>query len=174
MMKILAMAVTASTTSLYNDRSLSFSKGYRFRVRAHDKAGNTGEYVDGPQVTPKLTQQTGTGVTYGGTWTTSSSSSASGGSTRYATKSGAWVQFSFTGRAVALIAPKGSSRGSAKVYVDGTYVGTTSEYRSSSQSKIVLFARNWGSSSSHTVKLVLTGTSGHPRFDIDAFAWMSG
>ena len=164
--------VTASTTSLSNDRSLSFSKGYRFRVRAHDKAGNTGEYVDGPQVTPKLTQQTGTGMTYGGTWTTSSSSSASGGSTRYATKSGAWAQFSFTGRAVALIAPKASSRGSAKVYVDGTYVGTTSEYRSSSQSKIVLFARNWGSSGSHTVKFVLTGTSGHPRFDIDALAWM--
>jgi subtilisin family serine protease len=166
--------VTASTTSLYNDRSLSFSKGYRFRVRAHDNAGNTGDYVDGPQVTPKLTQQTGTGVTYGGTWTTSSSSSASGGSTRYATKSGAWVQFSFTGRAVALIAPKGASRGSAKVYVDGTYVGTTSEYRSSSQSKIVLFARNWGSSASHKVKFILTGTSGHPRFDIDAFAWISG
>ena len=162
--------VTASTTSLYADRSLTFSTAYRYRVRAHDRAGNTGEYVDGPQVRPKLTQQNGTGVTYGGTWTSRSSSSASGGSTRYATKAGAWVQFSFTGRAVALIAPKGSSRGSAKVYVDGSYVGTTSAYRSSSQSKIVLFARNWGTSGSHKVKLVLTGTSGHPRFDIDAFA----
>jgi subtilisin family serine protease len=164
--------VTASTTSLYADRSLTFSTAYRFRVRAHDRAGNTGAYVDGPQVRPKLTQQNGTGVTYSGTWTTVSSSSASGGSTRYATKSGAWVQFSFTGRAVALIAPKGSSRGSAKVYVDGSYVGTTSEYRSSSQSKIVLFARNWGTSGSHKVKLVLTGTANHPRFDIDAFAYM--
>jgi len=164
--------VAASTTSLYTDRSLTFSTAYRYRVRAHDRAGNTGEYVDGPQVRPKLTQQNGTGVTYGGTWTTRTSSSASGGSTRYATKSGAWVQFSFTGRAVALIAPKGASRGSAKVYVDGTYVGTTSAYRSSSQSKIVLFARNWGASGSHKVKLVLTGTSGHPRFDIDAFAYL--
>jgi subtilisin family serine protease len=162
--------VTASTTALSSDRSLGFSKGYRYRVRAQDKAGNTGDYVDGPLVTPKLTQQTGSGATYGGTWTTSSSSSASGGSTRYATKAGAWVQFSFTGRAVGLITPKGTSRGSAKVYVDGTYVGTTSEYRSSSQSRIVLFARNWGSSGSHTVKFVLTGTSGHSRFDVDAWA----
>ena len=164
--------VTASTTSLYADRSLTFSSAYRYRVRAHDRAGNTGAYVDGPQVRPKLTQQNGTGVTYGGTWTTRSSSSASGGSTRYATKSGAWVQFSFTGRAVALIAPKGASRGSAKVYVDGSYVGTTSAYRSSSQSKIVLFARNWSASGSHKVKLVLTGTADHPRFDIDAFAYL--
>ena len=116
--------VTASTAGLSLDRSLTFSTAYRYRVRAQDRAGNTGEYVDGPQVHPKLTQQNGTGVTYSGTWTSRSSSSASGGSTRYATKAGAWVQFSFTGRAVAVIAPKGASRGSFKAYVDGTYVGT--------------------------------------------------
>ena len=46
-----------------------------------------------------------------------------------------------------------------------------SAYRSSSQSKIVLFARNWSTSGTHKVKLVLTGTSGHPRFDIDAFGY---
>ena len=164
--------VTASTAGLSLDRSLTFSTAYRYRVRAQDRAGNTGEYVDGPQVRPKLTQQNGTGVTYSGTWTSRSSSSASGGSTRYATKAGAWVQFSFTGRAVAVIAPKGASRGSFKAYVDGTYVGTVSAYRSSSQSRMVLFAQNWSTSGSHKVKLVLTGTSGHPRFDIDAFGYL--
>ena len=164
--------VTASTTGLYVDRSLTFSTAYRYRVRAHDRAGNIGAYVDGPQVRPKLRQQNGTGVTYSGTWTTRSSSSASGGSTRYATKSGAWVKFSFTGRAVALVAPKGASRGSAKVYVDGTYVGTVSAYRSSITVEVVLFARHWGASGSHKVKLVLTGTANHPRFDIDAFGYL--
>jgi hypothetical protein len=121
-------------------------------------------------VTPRLTQQNGTGVTYGGTWSTLSSSNASGGSARYATKAGAWVQFSFTGRAVAVVGPKGPSRGSVKVYVDGALIRTVSAYRSSSQSKVVLFAHTWDSSASHTVKLVLSGTAGHPRFDIDAFA----
>ena len=164
--------VTASTSGLSLDRSLKFSTAYRYRVRAQDRAGNTGEYVDGPQVRPKLTQQNGTGVTYGGTWTSRSSSSSSGGSTRYATKAGAWVQFSFTGRAVAVVAPKGASRGSFKAYVDGTYIGTVSAYRSSSQSRMVLFARNWSTSGSHKVKLVLTGTAGHPRFDIDAFGYL--
>jgi Subtilase family len=164
--------VTASTTALSIDRSLTFSTAYRYRVRAHDRAGNTGTYVDGPQVRPKLTQQNGTGVTYGGTWTGRASSSASGGSTRYAAKAGAWVQFSFTGRAVAVVAPKGASRGSVKAYVDGTYVATVSAYRSSSQSRMVLFARNWSTSGSHKVKLVLTGTAGHPRFDIDAFGYL--
>jgi hypothetical protein len=37
---------------------------------------------------------------------------------------------------------------------------------------MVLFARNWSASGSHKVKLILTGTSGHPRFDIDAFGYM--
>ena len=163
--------LTAATTATSLDRSLAFGKTYRYRVRAHDRAGNTGAYVDGPLVKPKLVQQSpSTAVTYGGTWSTTSSSAASGGTTRYATKAGAWVQYTFTGRALAVVAPKGSSRGSVKAYVDGVYVGTISAYRSSSQSKIVLFARNWGSSGSHKVKLVLTGTAGHPRFDIDAFA----
>ena len=99
-------------------------------------------------------------------------SSASGGSTRYATKAGAWVQFSFTGRAVAVIAPKGASRGSPRSTSMGRTSGPTSAYRSSSQSRMVLFARNWSTSGSHKVKLVLTGTSGHPRFDIDAFGYL--
>ena len=164
--------VTATTTSRLSDRSLGFSKAYRFGVRAHDKAGNAGEYMDAAPVTPRLTQQNGSGVTYRGTWTSRLSSSASGGSTRYATKANAWVQFSFTGRAVAVIAPKGASRGSVRVYIDGTSVGTVSAYRSSSQSRIVLFARKFSSTGSHRIRLVLLGTSGHPRFDIDAFAYL--
>ena len=138
-------------------------------MRAHDRAGNTGEYVDGPQVRPKLTQQNGTGVTYSGTWTSRSSSSASGGSTRYATKAGAWVQFSFTGRAVAVIAPEGRQPRQLQGLRRRVVHRDRQRLPSSSQSKIVLFARNWSTSGSHKVKLVLTGTAGHPRFDIDAF-----
>jgi subtilisin family serine protease len=164
--------VTASTTSRLSDRLLRFAKVYRFGVRAHDKAGNTGEYADGAPVTAKLVQQNASGVTYGGTWTSRLSSSASGGSTRYATKANAWVQFTFTGRAVAVIAPKGTSRGSVRVYIDGTSVGTVSAYRSSAQSRMVLFARKFSSTGSHRIRLVVLGTRGHPRFDIDAFAYL--
>jgi subtilisin family serine protease len=162
--------VTAATTGLWVDRPLTFNATYQYRVRAHDHAGNNSAYVDGPVVRPKLYQQTSGTVTYGGTWTTSSYSSASGGSTRYATKSGAWVRFSFTGRAVGVVAPRSPTRGSVKVYVDGVYAGTVSAYRGSGQSRILLLAKNWASSGSHTIKLVLVGTAGHPRFDIDAFA----
>lgn len=162
--------VTSSATGLWIDRSLAFQSRNRFRVRATDHAGNTGGYAIGPQVQPKLYQQTTSYVTYGGTWRTSTSSSYSGGSTRYATTKGAWVQFSFSGRAVAVIAPKSTSRGSVKVYVDGVYVSTVSTYRSSSQNRVVIFAKHWSTAGPHKVKLFVAGTSGHPRFDIDAFA----
>ncbi len=165
--------ITAATPSLYADRSLTIDTRYRFRVRAQDRAGNAGGYVDGAEVMPRLRQQTSSVATYGGTWTTSSSSTASGGSTRYATRAGAWVTFAFTGRAIAVVAPRSSSRGSVKVYIDDVYVGTVSAYRSSGQSRAVLYAKSWSSSGNHTIKLVVVGTAGRPRFDIDAFASMN-
>jgi subtilisin family serine protease len=162
--------ITAATTALSLDRSLAVNSSYRFRVRAQDRAGNSGAYLDGPLIKPTVTQQTSSSVTYGGTWSTSSSSTASGGSTRYSTRAGAWVSYTFSGRAVAVVAPKSSSRGSVRVYVDGAYLGTVSTYRSSGQSRMLVFGKNWGSVATHTIKLVVVGTSGHARFDIDAFA----
>jgi hypothetical protein len=31
-----------------------------------------------------------------------------------------------------------------------------------------VFARNWSSVGLHTIKVVVSGTSGHPRVDVDA------
>ncbi len=161
--------VALATTTRTASRALSLSSPNRLRVLARDFAGNIGTFATGPTVTPTLYQETTSLATYGGTWSTSTSSSYSGGRSRYATKAGAWASLRFTGRAVALVAPKGVTRGSAKVYVDGTYVGTVSLYRSTTASRNIVFARSWTSSGSHTLKVVLSGTSGHPRFDVDGF-----
>jgi hypothetical protein len=115
-------------------------------------------------------QDTSSKVTFSPSWRRYTMSSASGGHTRYATRRGAAATFRFTGRAFALIAPKGPTRGSAKLYVDGVYVSTISLYRSHFAPRIVVAARSWSSSGAHTVKLVLVGTARHPRFDVDAFA----
>jgi hypothetical protein len=165
--------VSSGTTARSVDRSLTFLSSHVYQVRARDRAANYGTYVAGPAVKPTLYQQWSWAVTFGGTWRTSTSSSASGGSTKYATKAGSWVQFRFSGRAAAVVAPRSSSRGSVKVYVDGKYVSTVSTYQSSGQGRIVVFAKAWTASGTHTVKLVVVGTSGHPRFDIDAFAKLS-
>ena len=161
-------ALTTTTTARTLDRALAINATYRFGVRARDRGGNDSAWVDGPSIQPRLYQESTSLARYGGTWTSTSSSSASGGRTRYATRAGAWVEFRFNGRAVAVVSPKSPSRGSVKIYVDGAFVKTVSTYRSSGLSKVLVFARSWGSTGSHTVRLVVAGTSGHPRFDVDA------
>lgn len=158
-----------ANTSRSTDRSLKFGSTFRFQVRAKDRAGNYGSYAPGPVVQPRIFQEGTAAARYGGTWKTAKSSTASGGKTRYATKAGAWVEYPFTGRGIAVVAPKSSSRGKVKVYIDGAYAKTVSAYRSSGLSKVVIFSKAWASSGSHRIKLVVVGTSGHPRFDIDAF-----
>ena len=135
-----------------------------------DRAGNFSGVMTGPAVKPVLYQETTSLATYGGTWSSANSTAASDGRLRYATRAGASVSFRFTGRAVAVVAPKGSTRGSAKVYVDGVYAGAISLYRSASVSRVIVFGKSWTVSGTHTVKLVVVGTAGRPRVDIDGFA----
>ncbi len=158
-----------STGARQADRTLTIGTAWSLRVRARDGAGNWGAWTSGRTITPKRYQESSPRVSYHGTWRVVATSSASGGHQRYATRKGASVTFRFTGRAFGIVAPKGASRGSAKMYVDGVYVSTVSLYRSSWRPRNVVAARSWSSSGSHTVKLVVVGTAGHPRVDVDAF-----
>ncbi|HLM16705.1 MAG TPA: hypothetical protein VK549_02710, partial [Acidimicrobiia bacterium] len=162
--------VFGTSTARSTNRTLTFGTGYGFRDRARDGAGNWGAYATAPPVTALRYQDTSSRITYSSSWRGYSSSSASGGHTRYATRSGSAATFRFTGRAFALIAPKGPTRGSARLYVDGVYVSTVSLNRSSTSPRVVVAGRSWSTSAAHTVRLVVVGTARHPRFDIDAFA----
>jgi subtilisin family serine protease len=162
----------SSTTSRSTDRTLALSTTYAFRVRAFDLGGNWGPYAIGPNVRASRYQESTSLATYGGTWGTSKDSSWSGSRTRYARRAGASVTFRFTGRAFAVVAPKGPSRGAFKLYVDGVLVGTVDLHRSKTLARVLVATRTWSSTAAHTVKLVVIGTSGHPRIDVDAFLVM--
>jgi subtilisin family serine protease len=159
----------SSTAARQVDRSLAIGQAWGLRVRARDGAGNWGEWSDAATISLARYQESSTKVTYRGTWRSLRTSSASGGRERYATRRGASVSFRFTGRAVGIVAPRGVSRGSAKLYVDGVYVSTVNLHRTSWKPRNVVAARSWSTSGAHTVKLVAVGTPGHPRIDIDAF-----
>ena len=121
----------------------------------------------GPVLTPSLAQAA---TSYTGTWGTSTSASYSGGSPRYATKAGASASYAFTGRGIALVTTKAASRGSVRVYVDGVLATTVSANTAATAYRSVLWAKTWSASGKHTIKLVVVGTAGHPRFDLDALA----
>jgi subtilase family serine protease len=64
----------------------------------------------------------------------------------------------------------GPTLGSATVFVDGSEVATISLHRASKRTRMVVWRMNWTTSGSHTVKIVVDGTAGHPLVEVDAFA----
>lgn len=155
---------TPSATS-----SLQYGRAYTFRLRATDGASNVGGPADGPAITATIHADGSALTTYGPGWTTVASNGATGKKLHSSTTAGSWMSFAFQGRAVALVAPRGASRGSVRVYVDGVYDSTVNLHRAKAQSQVVVFSRSWSAKAPHTVKLVVVGTAGHARVDVDGF-----
>jgi GH25 family lysozyme M1 (1,4-beta-N-acetylmuramidase) len=149
------------------------SHTYRQRVHATDGLGNVGGWAYGPVLKPILTQQTSSSVHYSGTWSTTTTRYASGGSLRYTKSKGASASFTFTGSSIGWLSYKGPNRGKAAVYVDGVLKATVNLYSSTYANRQVVFVTSWTTSGSHTIKVVCLGTSGHPRIDLDGFIRLS-
>jgi len=141
----------------------------RFRVRAVDAAGNVGSWATGPTIAVSLVQQTSRAVHYSGSWATSSSSSYSGGSVRRATTRGASASFTFTGRGIGLVSTLASTRGTVRIYLDGKYVTRVDLRASPTVYRAIVWQTTWSSSHTHTIRLIVDGTAGRPRIDLDAF-----
>ena len=151
-------ALTASSTTTY-----------RFRVRAVDRAGNTTLSAAGPAFRATRSEQTSTAVRWSGPWSTSTTSSASGGTVRSSTRSGASASFTFTGRSVGWVAYLASSMGRAYVYVDGRLAATVDLRSSATAWRRIAFAKRWSASGTHVIRIVCRATTGRPRVDVDAF-----
>ena len=167
-----AWASVATTTGSVRTRSarLPYLTDVRHRVRARDLVGNLSDFVEGPTIQLRKYSEGTSLASWSSGWTASANSSALGGGLRYATKSGASVTFRFSGRAVAWISRTSSSLGNARVYIDGTSVGVYG-LGGSSRYRQVVFARDV-SPGTHTMKIVVLGTSGRPRIDVDGFLVM--
>jgi hypothetical protein len=55
------------------------------------------------------------------------------------------------------------------VYVDGVLAVTVNLHASTYQAGRTVWAVNFATAGTHTIKIVNLGTSGHPRIDVDAF-----
>jgi hypothetical protein len=58
------------------------------------------------------------------------------------------------------------------VYLDGVLKKRVSLYRSTSLAQVVVYSAGFAVAGPHTLKVVVVGTSGHPRVDLDAFVVM--
>jgi hypothetical protein len=107
---------------------------------------------------------------YSGTWSTAHSRFYAGGKAKYSRQRGATVTARFSGNRIAWVGPIGPTRGAARVYVDGHYVKTVNTYSRSFVARRTLFSRSWASSGTHTLKIVVVGTRGHPIVALDSVA----
>jgi len=160
--------VATGLTSAALAVSMPPGHGYRFRVRARDRAGNVGEWQAGPTLRPALVQQGSGALAYRETWRLVTHAGYSGGTTAATSVKGASVRYTFTGRSVAWVTTRGPDRGAVRIYVDGDYVATVDTRARSSIARFVAFSRTWSRAGTHTIRLVALGTTTRPRVDLDA------
>ncbi|MEU9475669.1 N-acetylmuramoyl-L-alanine amidase [Streptomyces sp. NPDC048191] len=140
-----------------------------FALTAYDVAGNTG----GASVhrTPNIVQETSTTRT--GTWTRRSSTSYLGGYSYSSSSAKASISWTFTGRSVAWVVSRASTSGQAYVYVDGTKVTTVDLKSATTLYRQAIWTKSWSSSATHTLKIVVVGTSGRPTVTTDGITTIS-
>jgi hypothetical protein len=161
--------IASATTATSLDWTMTPGHTYKFRVRARDKAGNLSAWTTAYSWHPYLRQNSYSSVTYSGSWTVSSAAQASGGSVKSSSTAGNSASLKFNGRAIGLVTTLGPTHGAVQVWVDGVLSATIDTYAAAPASKQVVFSKGWSSYASHTIKLVVVGTAGHPRVDLDAF-----
>jgi parallel beta-helix repeat protein len=137
-------------------------------------AAGSGLVVAGPAgllaaaSSPTWVQDTSSSLAWSGPWSTVKVASASGGSVTQSTSAGATVSLSYTGSYLRIIGPTGRGRGVFTVKLDGvtTSVSTHADTTSAGQ---VLFASAGQAGNSHTLKVTVAGSAGHPLVSLDAF-----
>lgn len=147
---------------------LNTGSSYRFAVAAFDAAGKRSAFSYSAPFTPSVIDDSQAQLSNG--WNRYNWSSAYGNQAVTSSVAGSSATLSFTGRSVALVAPKFATAGQARIYLDGVYDSTVDLYKATLDPKSVSYSHYWTTSGTHTITIQVIGTNGRPRFDIDAFA----
>jgi subtilisin len=160
---------TVGRSTLSVTRTIRVGPAYTIRVQAADAAGNDSAWSEAAALASSVVQDSSSMLAWTGAWTNYGNALMSGGTTSYAKAAGASITLTFTGRGVAVVMPCGPTRGKAQVWLDGRLAGTVDTYRSTLAVRRIVFSRSWTTSATHVVEVVVLGTSGRSRVDLDAF-----
>jgi hypothetical protein len=148
---------------------LGASSSYRARVRAKTAGGVWTSWGYTPTFRVRRFEENHSSIWFSG-WTRSSSKFASNGYQRWQKTNGESAKLTFTGRAVAWVAPLSVDRGKAMVYLDGVYKGTVSLRASSFVARRLVFRASWSKAGTHTIMIRVYGSA---RVDVDALLVLS-
>jgi hypothetical protein len=138
---------------------------YRLRVYTADCLGNAGNSYDYLYL-GSLYQETQADLSPG--WTNANCLCWSLNSVFWNSQAGAKASFAFSGRSIAFITDRADNRGSAHIYIDGQFQKTIN-LQGAGVNRVVGFQKRFPSYENHIIDVVVVGTAGHPRVDVDAF-----
>lgn len=141
---------------------------YKFRVQAKSNVGYWSPYEKGPKLHAAVVESQGSDLS-GGKWQQYADPTASGGYTRYADAAGARSTLTFGGTAVGLVAPRGPARGEARILINGKEVAVIDLHAATESPRRLVFTRTWRKWAERTIEVVVVGTEGRPRVDVDAY-----
>jgi hypothetical protein len=149
--------------------TLRVSRGhtYQVQVRGRNQQGALGPAMASIVYQPRGYSEASARISYAGGWANSFDSRDWGNRARFTKKDGATATFTFTGSAAAIVTPLGPTRGSFRVYADGIYQRTVKTYSPGIGHRFVVYSIAWQQAGPHVVTIRASGTSGHPRVDLD-------
>jgi subtilisin family serine protease len=150
--------------------TLAFGTKYEFAVQARDPAGNWSTHSYSPALTPGYSDDRSWSLTG---WTRYNWNSAFGGTYVTSNQANASITHTFTGRDVGLVASRFSTAGRAHIYCDNAFKGTVDLYSATLQARELAYWCRFAQAGTHTMKVVVEGTAGRPRVDVDAFVRLS-
>jgi hypothetical protein len=158
-------ASTALTSSTFTG---SPGHSYYFQVRGLDGFGNATAPSAAKQANVPLNDNY-SGMAYSAGWTTGSSPTRYLTTLRSHTLANASMTFKTETSSFTVVGDKCASCGQVKVYVDGVLKATVDTKAATTLTRQVLYAGPalTGGVKSHTVKLVVVGTKGRPKVNID-------
>jgi hypothetical protein len=165
---------TPRTSVSRDGRRLIYSSNYGLQQILNYPATYADSYLvtvsgGGPTPTPTPTsqpqswtrvEQDGGSVSYTGTWYPNALAVHSGGSATLSMETGATARFAFNGTRARWIGYRDQWAGIAKVYVDGTLVGTVDTYAASAQAQALLFTSAPLPAGPHNLSVVVQGAHG--------------
>jgi hypothetical protein len=106
-------------------------------------------------------EESNAGIAYAGGWDGARYSGYSNGRVLYSERDGATATYTLYAKSVTWIGPVGSTRGKARVSVDGVSIGVIDLYRSTFRPRVDLFKKSWAHVGTHVIKITVIG-SGRP------------
>jgi hypothetical protein len=141
---------------------------YRFRVYTKDNADNLSVSPRyGSTFTTRSFSESNPNVRFSSGWTLSNSAVYVGGKAKFSSTKNASATLSFSGNRVGWYSRLGPTHGQARVYIDGTLTTTVNLFSSTVVDRKLVFTKNWSSVGSHSIRIVVVGTSGHPKVIVD-------